>query len=74
MNNLRVKNLLNTYDVSGLIGVKDFLIKNENELNSEFYKDSWLSKIKILMDNKQYISVESEIASILHTFKLLKND
>jgi len=63
----RVKDLLKAYEKAYLPGVilyvedKDLIIDD----------DTWIKKIKDLLANHNYQSAEAEIASILHSFKLL---
>jgi len=67
---LRIKYLLDEYDKRGMIGVVQYLYQYKELINSEHYKNTWLNKIYKLLQNKNYQSVECEIASLLNTFKL----
>ena len=63
----RVKDLLIAYNKGSLAGVILY-IENKDLIID---KDTWIEKIKNLLSNNNYQSAEAEIASILHTFKLL---
>lgn len=57
--------LLKSYNKDGLRGVINYI--NNKELI--FYEETWVNKIKKLIDNKNYLSAEAEIALVYYKFK-----
>lgn len=61
----RVRELLEFYKKSGLSGVSLYL-----NSDLEIDPDTWVGKQKKLLDNKNYGSMEAEIASVLFIMEL----
>lgn len=67
----RVKDLLITYQAGGMVGVARYLSDEDLVIDPS----TWTGKMKRLLDSNNWGSMEAEIASLLHTFKLnIEND
>ena len=66
----RVKDVLYAYSTSGMAGVARYL--SDEDLIIE--ENTWIEKMKKLLESRNWFSMEAEIASILFTFKLVDKD
>ena len=62
----RVKDLLIAYDSGGMVSVIRYL----NDDNLIIDPSTFIGKMKNLLDTNKVASMEAEIASLIHTFKL----
>lgn len=62
----RVKEVLNAYSKNGMGGVSKYLLNEDLIIDP----NTWVGKMKRLLDSKSLSSMEAEIASILFIFKL----
>jgi hypothetical protein len=62
----RVKEILIAYNTGGMVSVARYL----SDENLIIEPDSFAGKMKKLLDSNNWSSMEAEIASVLHTFKL----
>jgi len=70
MKTAKVKHLLEKYNNEGLDGVIKYLEDPELVI----YERTFCSRVKENLSNKYYISTEAELASLLHTFKILNDE
>jgi len=66
MKGARVKDILISYQVGGMVQVARYL--SDPELKIE--ENTWEWKMKNLLESNNWRSMEAEIASLLFTFKL----
>jgi hypothetical protein len=66
MKRARVKDLLISYSNDGMTGVARYL----SDENIIIEKDSWVEKMKSLLDSRNWSSMEAEIALIFYKFNL----
>jgi len=66
----RVKDILEAYSNKGMAAVARYLSDEDLIIEPE----TWVAKMKKLLDSHNWMSMEAEIASILFTFKLTPND
>ncbi len=62
----RVKDVLVHYQAGGMVAVARYLSDEDLTIDP----DTWTGKMKRLLDSNNWGSMEAEIASLLHTFKL----
>ena len=62
----RVKDILVHYQAGGMVAVARYLSDEDLTIDP----DTWTGKMKRLLDSHNWGSMEAEIASLLHTFKL----
>jgi len=70
MKEARVNDLLNAYRSHGMAGVARYL--SDEELKIE--ENSWVGKMKRLLDSQNWGSMEAEIASLINMFNLNNQD
>ena len=66
MSHPRVKDVLVLYQSAGMVGVARYLDDPDLIIDPS----TWTGKMKRLLDSHNWGSMEAEIASLLHTFKL----
>lgn len=66
----RVKDLINAYIDYGMVGVARYL--SDDDLVIE--EGSWIEKMKKLLDSKNWISMEAEIAIVSFKFNLTEEN
>ena len=66
MSHPRVKDILVLYQAAGMVGVARYLDDPDLIIDPS----TWTGKMKRLLDSHNWGSMEAEIASLLHTFKL----
>ena len=62
----RVKDVLVHYQAGGMVAVARYLSDEDLTIDP----DTWTGKMKRLLDSNNWGSMEAEIASLSHTFKL----
>jgi len=66
MKEARVNDLLDAYRSHGMTGVARYLSDEELQIK----KNSWVGKMKRLLDSHNWGSMEAEIASLVYMFNL----
>lgn len=63
----RVKDLISAYIDYGMVGVARYLSDEDMVIE----RGSWIEKMKKLLDSKNWISMEAEIATVSFKFNLI---